>query len=233
MQGDAVLPVDAVTASLGARVQAISEMATRTCALRDRLSDDLRLKEQEIVDLYAQAEKLAKVGELYRALMDKLVEQQKTVVEGLVTQGLRAIFLDQDMSFEADVVQRANRVEIDLFFKRGSGSFAVRDHPLEGFGGGTTSICSVILRILAMRRLGRFPLLVLDETLPAVSAEYVDHTGRFLQKLCASMGIDVLFVTHVPDFLAHADVAYEGHEEAIEGGANLTRLTLRKLRARA
>ena len=148
-----------------------------------------------------------------------------------MTEGLHAIFPDQELTFEADVVQRANRVEIDLFFKEGTGDLAVRDHPLAGFGGGTTSICSLILRVLAVRRLNRYPFLVLDETLPAVSAEYVEYSGRFLQRLCATMGIDLLLVTHIPEFQAHADVAYEGHKELLDDGPG--RLVLRRLRGRS
>lgn len=230
MQGDALHAVEGV-AGLGARVRAVQNAAARTRALRDRLSDDLTARRREVQELSERAERLAKVGELFRALMDRLVEEQKTVVEGLVTEGLRAIFHDQELSFEAEVVQRANRVEIDFFFREGGDALAVRDHPLEGFGGGTTSVCSIILRVLALRRLQRFPFLILDETLPAVSAEYVEYTGRFLQRLCATMGLDVLFVTHIQDFLSHADVAYEGYKEPAEG--NLSKLGLKRLRGRS
>jgi hypothetical protein len=231
MQGDPLHAVEGVISSLGARTRAVAEAATRTRALRDRLTDDLTAKQGEIDELAQRAERLAKVGELFRALMDKLVEEQKTVVEGLVTEGLRAIFPDQELTFEAEVVQRANRVEIDLFFREGSDALAVRDHPLAGFGGGTTSICSLILRVLAVRRLNRYPFLILDESLPAVSDEYVEYSGRFLQRLCSTMGIDLLLVTHIPGFLSHADMAYEGHKEALDEGPG--RLQLRRVRGRA
>ncbi len=230
MQGDPVHAVEGLN-RLASRVRAVRDSASRTRALRDRITDDLTSKKREVEDLSARAERLAKVGELFRALMDKLVEEQKSVVEGLVTEGLHAIFHDQEIAFEADVVQRANRVEIDLFFKRGSDALAVRDHPLQGFGGGTTTVCSLILRVLALRRLNRYPFLLLDETLPAVSPEYVEYAGRFLQRLCSSMGLDVLFITQVHEFLTHADVAYEGHEET--GDAGFTRLGLKRLRGRS
>ena len=229
MQGDPVHAQQGVSA-LASRVRVLQDTAARTRALRDRLTEELSTRRAEVSDLSVRIEQLSKVGELFRTLMDRLVEEQTSVVEDLVTEGLKAIFHDQDLSFEAEVTQRANRVEIDLFFRRGEGPLAIRDAPLQGFGGGTTSVCSLILRVLALRRMGRYPLLVLDETLPAVSEEYVENTGRFIQQLASSMGLDILFVTHIPGFLAHADLAYQGDEEDADGG--LTRLALKRLRGR-
>ncbi len=230
MQGHAVHALEGLN-GLGVRVRAIGNTATRTRTLRDRLDSDLSARRAEVDTLNDQVVLLSKVGELFRALMDKLVDEQKKVVEGLVSEGLGAIFHDQNLSFEADVVHRANRVEIDLFFKRGSDATAVRDHPLEAFGGGSSSVASLILRVLSQQRLKRYPLLLLDEVLSAVSAEYVDATGRFLQQLCESMHIDALIVTHKPEFLEHATTAYQGYEEL--DAADQPRLALKRMRGRS
>lgn len=245
MQSDAVRSVDGLNRGFGARVRALREASSRHRALRDRLEAEAEARRTEVLALQSKALQLLKVGELFRTLMDRLVERQKSIVEGLVTEGLAAIFHDQDLSFEAEVVQRANRVEMDLFLKRGNDALAIRDNPLEAFGGGPSTIVSLFLRVFALRRLGRWPLLLLDETLPAVSAEYVDATGQFLNRLCATMGVDVLLVTHKPEFLDHASQAYMGHEEvqtdngwqarglASKEDKRPTRLGLRQLRGKA
>jgi DNA repair exonuclease SbcCD ATPase subunit len=219
----------ALARSWSGRVQAAREAATRKRAIRDQIARDLHARIDEVAALTLKTEKLAKVGELLRLLVDRLVSEQRKVVEGLVSEGLQTVFHDQDLGFEADVTQRAGRVEIDLFLRRGNDATAVRGHPLESFGGGPTSITALILRVLVLRRLGRKPILLLDETLAAVSDEYVDATGRLLQRICASMGIDVVLVTHKQAFLEHADVAYQGTEESNESG---TRLGVRKLRGK-
>jgi hypothetical protein len=231
MPGDAVHAVDGLTSSFGPRVRALRETAARHRTLRDRLETETESRRVEVATLQSKATKLTMVSELFRSLMDKLVEKQKAIVEGLVTEGLEAIFHDQELSFEAEVVQRANRVEMDLFLKQGKDALVIKDNPLDAFGGGPSTIVSLFLRVFALRRLGRAPLLLLDETLPAISAEYVEATGRFLQRLCASMGVDVLLVTHKPEFLDHADHAYMGHEEALDGGYK--RLGLRHIRGKA
>lgn len=208
----------ATTSERNRRVSAIKDTLTRHKAIRDNIASTLHARREEVDALGVRAEKLAKVGELLRLLVDKLVSEQRKVVEGLVTEGLQSVFHDQGLAFEADLVQRAGRVEIDITLRRGgTDDMPIKGHPLEAFGGGPTSVTSLLLRVIALRRLNRAQFLFLDESLAAVSDEYVDATGKLLQKVCSSMGLDVLLVTHKASFLDHADLAYQAFEETIGG----------------
>jgi ABC-type sulfate/molybdate transport systems ATPase subunit len=51
--------------------------------------------------------------------------------------------------------------------------------------------------------------LVLDETLPAFDANYVQNMGVFLSRLCARLKMDILLVAHNPAFVDAADHAYK------------------------
>lgn len=195
-----------------ARVRALGQKSAQFVALRDRLNGELRRKQDEVSQLSERLEQLTKVSELFRLLMDLLVDKQVKVVEGIVTEGLRTIFHDLELSFEAEVGTKYNRVSVDFFMRQGDEISGHRGKPLEAFGGGPSSVAALLLRILTTLRLKRFPLLVLDEALGAVSDEYTDQTGRFLASLADKMGIDILLVTHKPAFLDHADVAYRGEE---------------------
>jgi ABC-type thiamine transport system ATPase subunit len=81
---------------------------------------------------------------------------------------------------------------------------------------------------MTLLRLKRWPILFLDETLAAVSDDYLDPTGGFLKKLAAATKIDVLLVTHKQAFLDHAQVAYQGTEEFRDDGS--WSLALKRLR---
>jgi DNA repair ATPase RecN len=166
-------------------------------------------------------------GELLRALLDKLVLDQVHAIESVVTEGLKSIFFDQDLAFEAEVGQSRGKVSIDLMIRRDQGGIEIKGAPLDTFGGGISSMASLTLRLLALMRLKKFPLLILDETLAAVSAEYVDQAGQFLGKLSETTGIPILLVTHNQTFLDHAKTAYQAYEDPAT--AYLT-LGLRKLR---
>lgn len=208
------MPSDSLHAQqrLRQRVQALNRSATKVQAVRDQVAADLEAKHREVLCLTARVERLSKVGELLRSLMDKLVLDQVHSIERVVSEGLQTIFFDQRLSFEAEVSQKYNKVAIDFFLRQGEEAMAVRGHPLESFGGGPSSIASLVLRLLALMRLKRAPVLFLDETLAAVSDDYLDAAGQFLKKLAATTGIDILLVTHKQALLDHANLAYQGHE---------------------
>lgn len=209
---------DTVLAEYRLRVKAAVDKAARLTALRDRLQSERKARESEIAVLTTRLDVLGKVGELFRALQDRMVMQHVRSIEGVVTEGLRMIFPDQRLSFEAAVSQRYNKVAIDFYLQQQGDRVAIRAHPLEAFGGGPSSIASLVLKVLAMRRLGKWPLLVLDETLAAVSDDYIDQTGAFLRELAAKTGMALLLVTHKPAFLDHANIGYRASYESDDKG---------------
>jgi hypothetical protein len=201
-----------------ARLQAVRDQAARLQALRDQTLEDLDGRSREVESLTLLIDKLTLVGELYRALMDKLVLEQVRGIERVVTEGLKSIFFDLQLRFEADVVQRSNKINIDFFFRQGADDMAVRGHPLESFGGGPSSIASLVLRLLAILRLKRSPVIFLDETLGAVNGdEYIDAASQFLHKLAQTTGIDILYVSQKQGFVDHADVAYQASSSQAGG----------------
>lgn len=216
MRGDSVHAVSGLTD----RVRALGNRSAKLVGFRDRLRDELSQKQAEVQELTEKIETLSKVGELFRLLLDLLVDKQVRVVEGVVTEGLQSIFHDLTLSFEAEVTSKYNKVSVDFYLRQGAKDNALshRGRPLDAFGGGPSSVASLVLRILTVLRLKRYPVLVLDEALGAVSDEYTDQTGRFLASLAERMGIDVLLVTHKPAFLDHADVAYRCEEIAEPDG---------------
>lgn len=203
---------------LESRVHGLRETATRLSTLRDQLSGDVVQLESEVSSLAVRIDVLTKVGELFRALMDLLVVKQVQAVETVVTEGLSTIFSDLDLSFEAEVGPKYNKIAVDFFLRQGStgDAFGIRGKPLEAFGGGPSTVADLVLRLLTLLRLKKKPLLFLDETLGAVSEEYTDQTGRFLKQITSAMGVDLLLVTHKPSYLEHADRAYRC-SEAVDG----------------
>ena len=220
MHGHTVHDID----GLKARSRALQSAATRLVALRDQAAREKAQRLAEIEHIDTEAEVLSRVTELYRVLMDRMVLSQVKVLESLVSEGLKAIFFDQDLSFIAELGQKYNRVSVDLFLAQGDPEKGgIKAPPLESFGGGPSSVVSLVLRVIALLRTKRFPLLLLDETLAAVSDDYVEMTGKFLDSLAQKSKLDVLLVTHKPSFLDHAAVAYQGDAGA-DGEFSVRRL---------
>lgn len=218
------MPGDPLHLGHGLRVKSLREQATGLQALRGQLQRELTSRRQEVETLTDTIDKLAKVSELFRALMDLMVMDHVKSIEEVVSEGLQTIFYDQEMSFEAEVSTRYNKLAIDFYIRQDTQRVSIRAHPLEAFGGGPASIASLVLRVLAMRRLKKWPLIALDESLAAVSAEYVDQTGRFLRELATKAGISILLVTHNTAFLDHAVIGYKGSEILTDTGDRHLRL---------
>lgn len=212
---------DTVHAEYSVRVRGLREKASGLQAVKKQLEGELSDKRKEIEELSHKLDVLSKVSELYQALMDRLVAEHIHSIENVITEGLNTIFCDQDLTFEAEISQRYNKLAIDFYIRQDSHKLPVRGHPLEAFGGGPASIASLILKVLALRRLKKWPLLAMDESLAAVSVDYVDQTGRFLRELASKMGIPILLVTHNHAFLDHAEVGYRGSEVLSDGTREL------------
>lgn len=175
-------------------------------------------------------EKLGKVSELFRFLLDMLVEKEVKVVENVVTEALQAIFYDRHLSFEAEMSTRYNRPSVDFFLRQGAkdNPRSHRGDPLGAFGGGPSSVASLVLRVLTILRKKLFPVLVLDESLMPVSESYVDNTSKFLLNLASEMAFDILLVTHKTGYLEHTKRAYTCSSAKEADGTE--KLTMRSFR---
>lgn len=218
MSGDTLHDLD----GLRDRLDAVLSTRTRCLTLRDQLNQELVSKEAEVLTLAGEIEILTKVVELFRVLMDQLVEKQVKIVEKVGTEGLQTVFPDLDLSLESEVDPKYNKISVDFFFRKGVKGHpaSYKGRPLDAFGGGPSSVVSLILRVLAVKKLKLWPLLILDESLAAVSDDYIDLTGQFLRALTEKLGIDLVLVTHKPAFLDHAHAAFRCTEEVESDGVS-------------
>lgn len=183
--------------------------AERLIGERDAAQRRLTATQKDIKRLTNEGELLDIVQGVLRTLIDKEVTTGVQAVERLLTEGLQAVFNDQDLAVRAEVVTQRGKVAVNLV--------TVQKHPdgttVEGvssdaFGGAVTTVESVLLRIIVMMRRGLRPFLLLDETLPAFDANYVANMGQFLALICDRLHIDILLVTHNQALVDAAHKAY-------------------------
>ncbi|MBV6342951.1 hypothetical protein HWQ67_15320 [Candidatus Magnetobacterium casensis] len=146
---------------------------------------------------------------LLRGLIDREVTLSVQAIERLQTEGLQAVFPDQHLAVKSVVDVQRGKVSVDLVTvqTRGDG-VVIEGGGNDSFGGAVTTLQSVLLRILIILRRGLRPVLILDETLPALDGNYVVNVGKFLRLISKQLGIDILLVTHNPVLVEAADRAY-------------------------
>jgi hypothetical protein len=226
MQGDSVHAVEGLSRTQ--RIQGLRNKATKLRTIRDQLSRDLGEKEREIATLSARQEVLTKVSQLFRVLMDRMIMGQVKIIEQVITEGLRTIFYDQDLSFRAELSSKYNKVSAEFFICSGDpDNGGIKGSPLDSFGGGPSSLASLILRVLTLIRLNKGKILLLDETLNAISDDYIENTGLFLKSLAETTGIQILMITHKLAYLDNSVVAYQCESRSDSGRSHLVAKRLR------
>jgi len=216
---------------LGGRLRTLEARVIRLTTLRDRVVSDIDSKQQEVSELGQMVEKLAKVLELYRHLLDSMVLKQVRSVENVVTEALREVFYDQNLSLESELSLKYGKVSVDFLFRQGNAGdiSSHRGKPMENFGGGPASVTSLVLRVLTLLKTKRWPFIVMDESLGPVSDDYLEQASRFTQKIAKDLGVDLLLVTHKPALLEHADHSYRC-TDVVEDDEKTHRLQLRSLK---
>ena len=183
--------------------------ADRLIGARDSAVMRLAGTKRVIKELEDEGELLALVQGVFRTLIDREVTEGARVVEKLLTEGLQAVFHDQKLSVESEVNISRGKVSVDLItvHERPDGT-VIRGVSNDSFGGAVATVQSVLLRILVIKRRGLRPLLLLDESLPAFDAGYVQNMGEFLQLICERLEIDILLMTHKTDLVDASNRAY-------------------------
>lgn len=210
-------------AEVAAQIPALRSRLDRVLGVRDGIKARFRDTEAEILRLEQEEQVLDMVAGLFRTLIDTEVTEGVKAVEMLLTEGLQAVFDDQDISVRADVNIQRGKVSVDFItVQRHPNGTVTEGLSRDAFGGAVTTVQSVLLRIMVVVRRGLRPLLLLDESLPAFDQNYVHNMGRFIQLLCKRMQVDILLVTHNPALVEAANIGYEIQKK---GGAAQFRRT--------
>lgn len=165
--------------------------------------------------LRESVELLRMASVILQKLVDDIAVANIRKVEELVNAALYSIFNDQSISFNINQSVKRGQVLYQLSVSQNGAEGGVNS-----FGGGVMSVIAVVLKAVILILSKRYPLLVFDESLAFVSAEYREAVSKFLCDLTKpspnGLGLPVLMVTHDPEYSSHADQVYQAH--SIEGG---------------
>jgi DNA repair exonuclease SbcCD ATPase subunit len=201
----------------------INDISTLTLAARSRRRELdglwgearsvlLRGKEiqEEIVVLTETISDLEKVTLLLNSLGEQRQLQAQAVIEELVTRGLQTIF-DDTLSFHIVQSTRAKAATVEFLIRKTLSDSVLETPVLEGQGGGLSATIGFLLRLVVMllgTGTSEENILVLDESFAHVSDEYLPALGEFLREIVDKTGVQIIMVTHQPQFEEYADRVY-------------------------
>lgn len=207
----------------------MTSLAQEVLAARISLAQDLgearalkaagNAAQQRAELLRSQIEQHERVLGVLTQVGEERQQHAQAQVEGLVTQGLQAIF-GESLSFHLVQSVRGGQAQVDFMLRSRLGDKKVETPVMDARGGGMAAVVGFLLRLVVLLLTpGARCVLFLDESFAHVSAEYRPALGQFLREVCDRAGVQIVMVTHDPEYAEQADTVYrfslkEGMTEA-------------------
>jgi DNA repair exonuclease SbcCD ATPase subunit len=164
----------------------------------------------EVAALAEAVETLDRVTILLNSLGEERQLKAQRVIEELVTRGLQTIF-DDTLSFHIEQTVRGKTANVDFYVRTTLDGGVIETPVMEARGGGLAATIGFLLRLVVMlldKGAKHENILLLDETFAHVSAEYLDPLRQFLREVVDKTEVQIVMVTHQPEFAEDADKVY-------------------------
>ena len=106
---------------------------------------------------------------------------------------------------------------------KGKDGIVVEGEGLDTFGGAVSTVQRLLLRVALLLKRELRPLLVLDETFPAVDENRVELLVGILKALCKKTDMYLLCISHNASIADNADLSYR--VRATKQGAKFTKIS--------
>ena len=166
---------------------------------------------QEAVELKRYSEKKLKLIEEAQAFLQKVAqstqENLKFKIEDIVNLALESVFPNEYL-FQMNFNVSRGKTEAELVFQDKRTGQTI--DPMEASGGGVVDLTCFALRISAFAlESGTDNLIILDEPFKFISRDLQERAGEILKKLSQKMKLQIIMVTHIPEFIDVADKVFE------------------------
>jgi len=181
------------------------ESVIRLNALREEKEELLQSKQKEYSKLEKTHADLAQAHSLLAQCNIVSRDFIKTEVEGLVTQGLRAIYEDPLIKFNIEFIEKRNQTEAIFYLTIEGDDARIESDIIFTYGGGIVDIISVSLRVIFMQLLKLEGPLILDEPGKNIAHMYISNFGKFLADVSTAFDRQIVIVTHNNALLNYAN----------------------------
>lgn len=166
---------------------------------------------QEAAELKRYSEKKLKLIEEAQAFLQKVAqstqENLKFKIEDIVNLALESVFPNEYL-FQMNFNVSRGKTEAELVFQDKRTGQTI--DPMEASGGGVVDLTCFALRISAFAlENGTDNLIILDEPFKFISRDLQERAGEILKKLSQKMKLQIIMVTHIPEFIDVADKVFE------------------------
>lgn len=165
----------------------------------------------ETKELRKRSENKLKLIEEAQVFLQKVAqstqEKLKFQIEDIVNLALESVFPDEYL-FQMNFNVSRGKTEAELVFQDKRTGQTI--DPMEASGGGVVDLTCFALRIAAFAlENGTDNLIIMDEPFKFISRDLQERAGEILKTLSQKMKLQIIFVTHIPEFIEVADKVFE------------------------
>jgi len=199
----------------------IRDVVVEARAQRDLLESQLSSAEGKRSALARLLESQELAHALIQSVAQETQGQLKIHIEDIVQSALDVCFPEQ-YEFHMEFEMKRDKTECDLYVVKDGEKM----NPTDSNGGGLTDAISTGLRIACLCLSQNDRTIVMDEPMKFLSSNLKPVMAELLKELSHRLGIQLIVVTHDPEFAAIADRTFEvkqkeGKSEIITKGIEI------------
>jgi hypothetical protein len=197
----------------------VRQLSTAVTNLAFEINGKLAVLDTQLSSLEREQEALLNEERALQLVVEALVklesiwrERYEHLIGDTLTKGVRQVFGD-DISVRLETSVERSGLATDMVVVSNGHEL---DPSLDG--GSLVQVLSFLMRTLFVRlyRPPLRPVIILDEALNAVSAEYQPSVAALLKQIVDSLGVQVLLVTHNSVYAEYADAIYSVRKGVVQ-----------------
>lgn len=165
---------------------------------KDRLND-------KILSLKDELDIIIQVRDVFQKAASETQQFLSNHLSAIVTNAVRSVFPEREITFHLKFVERRNSTECDLYLTEGNHEFSLFDSR----GYGITDIVSFAMKVAYVILHQNENLLIIDEPFRNLSTRRYDLASKMVRTISEELNIQFIIVTHVDELKEHAHKSYE------------------------
>jgi DNA repair exonuclease SbcCD ATPase subunit len=151
-------------------------------------------------------ENLEQAREIIRTVGLSTQQSLQFHISDIASLALESVF-NEPYKLVLEFIERRNKTECDIVFERDGEKFK----PLDATGGGAVDVAAFALRIASwsMQQHRTRNIIVLDEPMRFLSAEYQENASEMIKEISDKLGIQFLVITHNSTLASYADKTFK------------------------
>jgi hypothetical protein len=145
-----------------------------------------------------------------REIIDIMSREFIDQIADLITYALQTIFHDKDYSIKILLKESRNTKQADIILVSTDEEGNTIESPVpDNCGGGISAVIGLVMQIFFIQYNKLNKVLIMDEALSQISADYIPTTMKFLKMLSEQRGFKFLLISHDSKIIKHADIIYK------------------------